>query len=516
MTSTPAPHTDRTPHAGRIEVALIALAVLIGHVLVNATTPYGVHRDEFLYLAMGEHLRLFRMDFPPLIAIVAITERALLGDSLVAIRLASAIAAAGIIVSAGAIARLLGGNRLAQVLTAVFIAANPLFLRPGTLFQPVVFDQFWWTLALLALIATQATRDPRAWVALGIAGGLGLLTKFSILILGFGVLVALVIDAREELRTRGPWIALVIALAIGSPSVIGQIRLGWPLVNQMSTLQAQQLTHVTYADFLMFFIRLGPATVFAAWGLVALFRDPGWRAQRIVGITCAAAFAVVFVLKGKPYYIGPIYPTLLAAGSVQLVRLGAGRSARVLRAAAIAAVLLYGLFTLPFALPILPKENMARYAVASGLTAAVRTNYGTVLRLPQDYADMLGWRDRALLVQRVFDSLPAEKRAEVVLAGENYGEAGSLDFYGPSLNLPRVVSAHGSYWFFGPGEKPGTVLITLGISREDLLKAYDEVTLAAHSHDDWLVDEEQDIDVYVCERPRSTLQALWPSLAGRN
>ena len=85
-----------------------------------------------------------------------------------------------------------------------------------------------------------------------------------------------------------------------------------------------------------------------------------------------------------------------------------------------------------------------------------------------------------------------------------------------SSGLPRVVSAAGSYWFFGPGEKPGTVLVTLGVSREDLLRFYGVVTPAGRLTNDWTVEEEQDITVYVAEQPKTTLQELWPKLAGRN
>jgi hypothetical protein len=206
----------------------------------------------------------------------------------------------------------------------------------------------------------------------------------------------------------------------------------------------------------------------------------------------------------------------MAAGCVWLERLGAGYAARLARVATAAAVLLYALFLLPFALPILRPDLMARYSVASGLTAAVQTNYGTTLPLPQDFADMTGWHEMALAVRHVYDSLPAEKRDVAVLAGNNYGEAGALDFYGPKLGLPYVVSDHGSYWFFGPGARPGTVLITLGFSREDLAPQCGSITHAARVTNTWGVDEEQDVSVYVCEQPRMTLQQIWPSLAGRN
>lgn len=91
-----------------------------------------------------------------------------------------------------------------------------------------------------------------------------------------------------------------------------------------------------------------------------------------------------------------------------------------------------------------------------------------------------------------------------------------MEFYGPHLGLPRVVSAAGSYWFFGPGEKPGTVMISLGVTKEDLAKFYGTVTPAGKVINDWGVPEESDVSVYVGENPHSTIQALWPSLAGRN
>jgi hypothetical protein len=515
MTTSPRGGDVRPPFQWQFAGALAAI-VLLTHLAVNVWTPYGVHRDEFLYLAMGEHLRLFRMDFPPAIALIALAERGVLGDSLLAIRFVPALGDAALIVLAAAMARELGGGRFAQALAAIAVALHPLFLRPGNLFQPVFLDQLCWTSALFALARFERTRDPRWWYVIGAIGGLGLLTKFSILFIGFALLIALLLDDRPALRTRGPWLALAIALAIGSPSVIGQIRLGYPVVAQMTTLRASQLAHVSVGSFLRWQLLFGPSCVLAAAGVLWLLLATAARPVRILGISCAAVFVTLLLLRGKPYYVGPVYPTLLAAGTVWLERIGRSFGAQVARAGAVAAIVLYDAFLLPLALPALPPPMMARYAAASGISEAVRTNRGTVLRLPQDFADMLGWPERVALVAHVFDSLPPAKRAQTVLVGENYGEAGALEFYGPRYHLPAAVSAAGSYWFFGPGEKPGDVLITLGVSREDLARLYDVVTPAAHLRNDWTVEEEQDLTVYVCERPRRTLQSIWPELAGRN
>ena len=227
---------------------------------------------------------------------------------------------------------------------------------------------------------------------------------------------------------------------------------------------------------------------------------------------------LLLVLHGKSYYIGPIYPALFAAGAVAFdrwVTRGGGRWALVARTTAVVVLVAYAYIALPLELPIFSKETTAAFVNRSGVKSAAQTNQGTQLRLPQDYADMLDWPELVNAVARVYDSLP-EKRAQVVLAGENYGEAGAMEFYGPRLGLPRVVSAAGSYWFFGPGEKPGTVVISLGVTREDMEKFFGTVTPAGRVLNDWGVPEEQDVSIYVGENPKVTLQQLWPSLAGRN
>ena len=526
MTTTSA-RAQRPELASRAIAALSLLAVAL-HVVVDWLSPYGFQRDEFLYMAMGRHLQLWRMDFPPFIAMLSQVERLLLGDSIVAIRLSSSIASGLLVLLAALIARELGGKTFAQILAAVAVAVSPLFLRAGVLFQPVVFDQLWWTLALYALVrlCANATRDdmldttPRWWIMLGVVCGVGLLTKFSLLFFGAALVAAIVIaPQRRVIFTPWPWLAAVIAFALGSPSIIGQIALGYPVVDQMKTLQGSQLAHVSVWSFVTGQFFLGPGALLAVAGALYLVMADRMRPFRSVGWTCIGAFMLLLVLHGKSYYIGPIYPTLFAAGAVVFERWSEHRAYNVsmaLRVVAIALLVATGALGAPLELPIFSKELTASFASRMGLTATTRTNQGTPLKLPQDYADMLGWPELVNAVAKVYDSLPPEKRAQVVLVGENYGEAGAMEFYGPKLGLPRVVSAAGSYWFFGPGEKPGTVMISLGVTREDLAKFYGTVTPAGRVLNDWGVPEEQDVSIYVGENPKATIQQLWPTLAGRN
>jgi len=533
--TTPLPSgTDDPPLAPRTLGALALLAAAL-HVLTNAVSPYGVHRDELLYLAMGRHLRLWAMDFPPFIALAAqgtrlLAEEHAVAASVAVLRLLPALAAAAIVVLAAAVARALGGGRGAQLLAALCVLASPLYLRSGSLFQPVVFDQLWWTLALYALVRlgrrSDAGADRGGWLLLGAALGIGLLTKFSVAFVAVGVLTGvLVTPLRRALRTPWPWAAALLALAFGAPSVVGQVRLGWPVVGQMADLRASQLVHVGPGEFVGGQLLLGPAVLLALFGLWGLLARPALRAGRAAGVACAVAFALVLLAHGKSYYVGPIYPTLWAAGAVALAQgLVGWRSPSRWRArlgVAGALVALYGVMTFPFGVPVLPPVPMARYAARTGV--GTETNTGGRLALPQDFADMLGWPEQAAAVARVYQALPPADRARAAVLGGNYGEAGALELYGPALGLPAPVSPTGSYWFWGPGPLAGEVLIVLADSAHaahDLSTLYARVRAVERAVPDslrpWVVPEERNAWVFVCDGARRTLQQVWPSLAGRN
>jgi hypothetical protein len=508
--------THPTPLDGGVFASLVGIKLLL-HVATGLFSPYGFHRDEFLYIAMGTHLRLWHMDFPPLIAILAKLVHALAGPSLFATRLVPAVAGTLVLVLAVLAAREMGGRRSAQLLAGLAVLCTPLFLRSANLFQPVVLDQLWWTLGLFALLRLRNSGEQRWWIVLGVAGGLGLLTKFSILFFGLAVLIGLLLTPnRRAFMTRWPWLAIGIALVIGAPSIVGQITLGFPVLGQMRVLSGTQLARTTTAEFILGQVLWGPGVVLAAAGLAALLVRSSLRRYREVGWTALAAFVILAALHGKSYYVGPIYPVLFAAGAVLLEGIQ-GRGPRLaLQWSAAATIIGYGVLTLPLGIPILPPERMARYAAALGVTAAVTTNRGEMLPLPQDYADMLGWEEQVEAVARVYAALPLVEQRQAVLFGGNYGRAGALELFGPHYDLPPVVSIVGSFYFFGPGERPGTVTIFVGLSEGDLSDHCGSLELAARSTNSWGVPEERDVPIWVCRSPRETLQETWPSLAGIN
>src|SRR5699024_3721709 len=138
-------------------------------------------------------------------------------------------------------------------------------------------------------------------------------------------------------------------------SVAGQLRLGFPVVGQMGDLQASQLERIGPLAFIGGNLEfLGPLALLAITGLYELLRRGRAPAERAVGWAAGATFALLMLLQGKPYYVGPIYPALFAAGAVWVESRG-----RSLRWAAVALVAAFGIATLPFGVPLLPPRQMA-------------------------------------------------------------------------------------------------------------------------------------------------------------
>jgi hypothetical protein len=493
--------------------ALVLVTVkLLAHVATNIWTPYEFHRDAFLYMAMGTHLRILHMDFPPLMALISEAVRGIAGTSLFAYRMIPAVAGTAVLLLAILVTRELGGGKHAQVLTAIAVLVNPLFLRSANLFQPVVLDQLWWLLGCYALARLDNSGDARWWLLLGVAGGVGLLGKFSILFFGLAVLVALLLTRhRRAFIGPWPWLAVGIALVLGSPAVMGQVNRGFPVVEQMASLSERQLARVGFGEFVTDQILWQPAGfLLAVIGGAALLAHPTLCRHRVLGWTAIVAFVIFVFLKGKSYYYGPMHPLLFAAGAVTLEQITRDRFRTACTWGAAAGVVAWGVLAIPFGLPLVPPEPMARFSSAIGITTAVRTNWGEYLPLPQDYADMTGWREQAEAVARVYRSLPQAEQADAVLYGRNYGEAGALDFYGRELGLPPVVSLAGSFYLFGPGERTGRVIIFLGVEPEEIRTiTCHSLELADRVTNRWGVPEERDVPIVVCRDPDMTLQDFW-------
>jgi len=121
-----------------------------------------------------------------------------------------------------------------------------------------------------------------------------------------------------------------------------------------------------------------------------LFHRQGER-YRVLGVTYLALLAIMMALKGKDYYLAPVYPMLYAAGGVLWERCAESRRGLGwVRVAAPAIVVAAGLVSAPLVLPLLPPERIEPYMERLGIKVG-RTETNMRGRLPQHFADEFGW-----------------------------------------------------------------------------------------------------------------------------
>jgi Dolichyl-phosphate-mannose-protein mannosyltransferase len=492
--------------------SLSLLRLLIQFAGIN---HYGWFRDELYYMACGEHLSWGYVDQPPLIALISWFARHVFGNSMFDVRFLPALAGAAVVFLAGWIAREFGGGLFAQFLAALAALFTPAYLAFDSFLSMNAFEPLFWTLCALIMIRMAKGGSPALWVLFGVVAGFGLENKHTMLVFGFAIVAGLLIsDQRRVLYSKWIWIGGALALALFLPNLIWEARHSWP---QIQVVRAgQEYKNYLVGPVRFFFeqiLYLQPIQL-PVWiaGLVCFFYTPDGRRFRFVGWAYLIVMAVFIVLHGKTYYPLPIYPILIGAGGLALENLFfAVQRQRWLAWVYCAIIVIAGVVSLPFGVPLLPVDNFVRYSQILPYSRTVKMERDATVALPQLYADMFGWDNMAATVARVYHTLPeAEQRSCAILAG-NYGEAGAIDYYGPALGLPKAISGHNNYYLWGPRSYSGDCVILFGENADRYANLFAEARLAATITDKYAMPSEQGVHVYICRKPSAPLAILWPN-----
>jgi hypothetical protein len=477
---------------------------------------YGYFRDEFYYLACADHLAFGYVDQPPLSIFLLWLVRSLIGDSVFALRLLPAVAGAVTVWLVGLITRELGGRGFAQALAMLAAIAAPIYLALDHIYS--IHALVFWPLAALMLI--RVLRDPSRdrWLILGLVLGLGLQNKISILWLGFGILVGLLLTRqRRLLTTSGPWLAGGVAFLVFLPHLVWQVLHDWPTLEFMARATGEKMAAKSALPFLAEQIRVVNPTTLPIWlaglGFLLLARSVE-RFRPLAWIWITVFLLLILSGSSRASYLAPAYTWLFAAGAVfweglcERLRVPIGQ---LLRPALVAPVVISGIVLSPMALPVLAVEDYVAYSQALGFEPSTEERK-ELSELPQFYADMHGWQSIVDTVADVYDTLsPEEQEVAAVFTG-NYGEAGAIDLLGRKHGLPVAVSGHNNYWLWGPRGRTGEVAIGIGGSREYLEDIFEEVELAARTDCGYCMPYENDQPVWVCRRLRAPIKELWPEL----
>jgi len=516
----------KTKADGMLTVLVVAIALLIFHCVFN--NRYGYFRDEFNYMASGDHLAWGYVDQPPLLPFLVRISRSILGDSLRSIRFVPALAISALVVLTGFIAREFGGCRFALLLSAIAIVIAPIFLSDGSLVTTNCLEPLLWMgcvyCAILAL-----KRDARYWLAFGVVAGLGLEEKYSIAFFCFSIVIGLLLTKhRRTLLNRWFWLGGLLAFLVFLPNLIWNIQNHWPFLELMHNIRATgrdvQLSPLEF--FLQQVLLVHPLNG-PIWitGLFALFFSERLKDFRFLGWSYVVCFIVFVVLKGKNYYLAPIYPMLFAAGAVTFGAALRGRPydesrslsprvgwpRRATPTVVIIVLLAGGALLAPLVVPVLPVNTFISYMEHLPFKVPRSEHSHERALLPQHYADQFGWEELTAKTAEAWSRLAPQEKNDCGIFAQNYGQAGAIDFFGRRYGLPPALSGHQTYFLWGPRGYSGNCMIVLDDDKEDLDRLFDHVELVGASDNPYAL--ERNITVWLCKGAKfGSLDQLWPRL----
>jgi hypothetical protein len=461
---------------------------------------YGFHRDELLHLSVSEHLDWGYYEFPPFIGFIGRLSEFLFDHSLAGTRLFPTLAGIAILILCVLMSKELGGKKGAWFLAGISVLAFIPFYRNHTLFQPVAFDQLFWTLGFYLMIRFINSENKRDLLLLGFVAGLGLLNKYTMLVWSLGITIGFIFyDRGAVFKSLWLYISGIIAFIIFLPNMIWQIQHDIPFLSHMVELQSSQLSGQGTWTFVNGQLEIIPTLAITLTGIGSLFFNRSLKQYRSLGVAFLVIFLVMWIMKAKAYYFFSAYPVVFAAGAVQIEHWFKKRP--YLNYVFAISMLLPAVYIIPKMTPLLPIDTFTEWY-------DIPEENGRY-EMTGDYADMFGWEEQVTLVDSVYRSFPDSIRADVQIWAENYGEAGAVQILGDKYGLPDPVSRHGSFWYWGHGNPNASFWISLGNEARSVHHIFNDCRLVKTITHTYAIGEENNIPLYICQDPKSDIPQWW-------
>jgi hypothetical protein len=406
-------------------IGFIILKFVLQYSLISS--DYDLQRDEYLHLDQAYYLDWGYLSVPPFTSWISYIIY-LLGNSVFWIKFFPALFGALTIVVVWKTIEELKGSLFALVLgaTCVFFSA---LLRLNTLYQPNSFDVLCWTTFYFILIKYINSKNTKWLFILAIIFAFGFLNKYNIGFLIIGLIPAILLTQERKIFTQPKlYVALVLGLLLIAPNLLWQYTNGFPVIHHMKELAETQLVNVDRLEFLksqvLFFI--GSFIVIVSGCLALLLYKP-FQKYRLFFWSIIFTLAVFMYLKAKDYYAIGLYPIYISFGSVYLAEQLKEGWKRYLQPVLIILPILFFIPMYNAFFPNKSPEYIVNNAKAYQKFGLLRWEDGKDHLLPQDFADMLGWKELAVKVDSVGGTLPDLEHTLILC--DNYGQAGAINYY---------------------------------------------------------------------------------------
>ncbi|HEV7378957.1 MAG TPA: glycosyltransferase family 39 protein [Dyadobacter sp.] len=414
------------------------------HCLIIAP-EYDLHRDEYLHIDQGKHLAWGFLSVPPLTSWSSWLILAF-GGSVFWVKFFPALYGVLTMLLVWKATEALGGKLFAQVLGATAITFSVL-LRINMLFQPNSFDVLAWT-ALYYIILQYIKTKQSGWLYMaGVVVSLGFLNKYNIVFLLAGLAPALVVAGQHRLfLSKHLYLAGFVTLLLIAPNLIWQYQNNWPVIHHMELLSKTQLVNVNRSDFLKEQLLYFASSIFVLIAaLISFFAYQPFRKYQVFFWSFLFSLGIFVLARAKGYYAIGLYPILLAFGSVFLESIIKEKLLWV-RIAVVMLIIISFVPIVKVAFPLQSPVHIAANPESYRSLGLLRWEDGKDHALPQDFADMLGWKELAAKVDKEYAGLN-DKKHTIVLC-DNYGQAGAINYYSVYKNI-HAVTLNADYinWF---------------------------------------------------------------------
>ncbi|MDE2304466.1 MAG: glycosyltransferase family 39 protein [Gammaproteobacteria bacterium] len=441
--------SDRSIRSGEITRAF-AIAVVVYAVALRLYFAAHVELmpEETYYWNYARHLDIGYLDHPPMVAWLIRAGTWLFGDGAFGVRIGAVCCA---LIASWYVYRL-AKNLFGETTAALALAIAqllPFFFLQGMLMTPDGPLTAAWAASLYYLERALVGGRARAWWGAGASLGLGLISKYTIGLLGLAAFLYMVFDRRSRhwLRRYEPYAAAVLALAIFAPVIIWNAEhhfasFAFQTARRLAARPQFALHKLIAASIVLLtptgFLAAVAALVRAERGCAQLAerarRGANWlRFAVLVSLVVFVAFSLRREVKldwtGAPWLAAlPLIAFEIASAS----RPDAGRWRRGVRASLAPTLALLAVL-----------YPVGLYHLSAGLPGL---GYSRRIELLP-----VGWRDLGRQVDRLSaDYRAVHGRAPVVVGMDRYGIASELAFYGRG-RADRIADTTSAHLFGGPG-----------------------------------------------------------------
>jgi tetratricopeptide (TPR) repeat protein len=488
-------------------VYLIILFPLLNIIIHLLLPEYGLHRDEFYYIAIGDAHTFSNWDMLPVSPLFLRLITFLFGYSIKSVHLASSILGSVSMLFALLIAKELGGKKYSIVLTGSFLLVSLLYAFSSM----YIYDDPLIALELAALyvfILIVKYDNQKYWLLFGLLIGLGFLTKISIVYFAFTFYAGLLISPkRKYYLNKWFWIGIVIISLFTFPFLIWQYQHHWYYLDFAKGYEGSGKIYSNIFEALMNLIVTFNIFNSPVWitGVVLLLFSKKLKDYISLGLMFVLYLMIYLFFQAQFYFLVPLLILALAAGTIALEEFIENRITsfgfkNVVKTGIPACYVIISIPFLAFLAPLVPVEKYIELTESLGINMHIKTSTTKVTNLPQHFADRLGWEEFASQISYLYNNLPDSTKKDCGILMTSWGDGSALHYYKQKYNYPEPIITVG-YQSYSP-VKSGQIkskYIIYGISKADLRPLFNRVTILDTFRHPYCISYRNNQPIMLCE-----------------